>query len=710
MFVYRTVPLATTALAMLCSASTLASEFTEADFLSEIPVTLSATRLPQTLHEAPASVTILDRTIINASSATTITELLRLVPGMQSYHTATNTSAASYHGMSDKFPPRMEVMINGRSVYVPLFSTVLWETLPIEIEDIERIEVVRGTNTVTQGSNAFLGAINIITHSALDTAETGLSYRGGSLGQQTARFYHSGNRAGLHYQIASGVTGNEGATFDNGEQDPYLKRYLNFSASYSPTLSDTLTVDLGLSHGYSSVGDIDKDPNPVRREFETQFQHINWQHLINDGSELNLSYSRSVHDLNAASIPSSAIRSRVTDRIFAASGAIRAAYGNDPDALAEDFLNANDPYLTTAEIGKIEQNDIGIAFTYLPAANHQLVSGLEYRHGQAVNRQLLDSTDWVAEHSTRLFTHWEYSGVTDWLFTNGAMIEKSSTGSTRVSPRIAANYHLNPETTIRSSVSRAHRMPSLLEANFQSIVYMPTALQPFFGPAFDYDFLANDQLRPEQLDSIDLGLLTYWPEYHSRLDMRIFYEKISDGITTTYLPLAAPTATGDTLYRTHMNRAEWDNRGFEVQYHYQSDEGYKPLLLLNYSYTDSNGYRNDGNQNNSLTDVIDRLETRNPMHTLSALGSITLADNLQISLSHYFLSSVRWQEAVSAERPANRPYHRTDLKLAKLWQITQDSDIELSLTVQNLFNTPYSEFYKANIFERRSYLQARITF
>lgn len=701
---------ATVSMGTLLSLPALAAEFTEDAFLATIPVTFSATRLPQTLNQAPTSVTILDQAIIKASSATSLTELLRLVPGMQSYHTTTNTSAAAYHGMSDKFPSRMEVMINGHSIYIPLFSTVLWETLPIEVEDIKRIEVVRGTNTVTQGSNALLGSINIITHSALAEPESRISYRQGSFDSRTYRVQHSGEAGGLHYQVASGVTGNQGATFRNDERDPYLKRYLNISGSYSPTLSDTLTFDLGLSNGYSSVGDIDNTPDTERREFETQYQHIHWQRLLDDAHELNISYAHSAHDLNAANISIADVRRRFSDRIFSASGAIQAAYSNDPNLLAQDVIDSNAPYLNTPEIGQIEQHDISTSLRSILGIDHQLVTGLEYRHAKAVNRQLLDTNSWVNQETTRLYANWEYSGVDRWLFNQGITAEHSSDGHTRLSPRLAANVYLSPETTLRSSVSRAFRMPSLLESNHQSVVYTPSRLQGVFGTVAEYDFLADGKVRPEQLDSVDIGLLSLWPEYNSQLDIRVFYEQIRDGITTTFLPLDTPTGLGDNLYSTHRNRAEWDNQGFELQYRYQAEGSFQPLFLFNYGYIDSNGFRNDGNQKNSATDVIERLEGRNPLHTASALGSITLPDGIQVSLTHFYLSAVRWQEATSSDGPANDPYHRTDIKLSKHWAITHNSDFELTLTVQNLFNNPYSEFYANNLFDRRAYVQAQLSF
>ena len=120
---------------MLASPKVLASldisEFTETDLFTDIPEVVSATRLPQRLTEAPASITVIDREQINASGATRITDLFRLVPGMQVFHVTRNQSGVAYHGVSDNFPNRMEVMVDGRSIYLPLLSTVGWKPLAL---------------------------------------------------------------------------------------------------------------------------------------------------------------------------------------------------------------------------------------------------------------------------------------------------------------------------------------------------------------------------------------------------------------------------------------------------------------------------------------------------------------------------------------------------------------------------------------------------
>ncbi|WP_299195702.1 TonB-dependent receptor [uncultured Amphritea sp.] len=702
---------------VLCPLSVFSGERTqlsELDYLNDLPVTFSATRLPQTLNEAPASITIIDRRMIDASSATTISELFRLVPGMQSYHIATNASAVAYHGMSDKFPSRMEVMIDGQSVYIPLFSAVIWESLPISIDDIERIEVVRGTNTVTQGSNAFLGAINIITHSALSSRENIIKYQQGEFDNRTVYSRYSASHELGYFSVSAGITGNDGNQFISGNSDPYFNRHFTFNTSISPTLLDTFTINLGANSGYSSVGDITSQhdnpnlPDPQRREFQSFFQNMEWKHLLNNQNELKARYSHSLTDYSAAPLSVADARVKYTDRVAIDNG-LPEIYR---EALGQAFLDAN-PYRVTSEFGNIEQHQLELSFKSTPSDFDQLLTGAEYNYQAARNYQMFDTHNMISEDSYRLFAHWENTLIPDWTFNLGASAEHGGHNSTRVSPRLAVNYQLNSDITLRSSANRAYRMPSLLESNSSIKVYTPALtlpngnLQDLFGAVFDTVYEPNPKLKPEQLDSIDLGMLIAWPQYNSDLDMRLFYEEINNGITET-------KREGDndgTL--TYTNMSEWTNKGIELQLKYQGNSRYKPLIILNYGYIQSSGYRILDERTSDNYDHYwhDSLDTRNPVHTGSLLTSVTLPENLKISLSHYFLSSVRWIEATRKDYgPANKAYHRTDLKVSKSFRVSDNNNLELSLIVQNLLDKPYSEFYAENMFEQRTYLQAQLSF
>ena len=689
-------------LALSSTASTLASDLTEADFLSEIPLTSTATRLPQQIQQAPASITVIDRRMIEASSAVTLSEILRLVPGMQAYFTATNTAAAAYHGVSDKFPPRMEVMIDGRSVYIPLFSTVLWDALPITLQDVERIEVVRGTNTVTQGSNAFLGAINIITRSPLtDDFNNALQLTAGQFDTRNIQARHGGLHQQGHYTLTAGLLSNDGNTLYNGDQDPYSNRYINFSTSLSPDLRNTFTLDLGYTRGFTTVGDIDDEIELGKREQESHYQYLRWHRMLSDQTEMDLSYSHSYLRLDADNLDTDYVRQNLNTDPLAA------ALSLDPVVFAQQFLDANDPYRFTGEVGDTQVHDIELAFTHHFSETSNLVAGVGYKSDRARSRELLDSHDWISEERYRLFGHWEYKGLPQWQFNNGVMIENAGHGATRVSPRLAANYQWSENTTLRASIARAYRMPSLLERHLQNIVYNPAALVPLYQEIYEINTLGNEDLRPEQIDSFDIGFLQRWPAFHSDLDIRLFHERIRDGISTTFLPLDTPiTQPGgtDTRYRTEANRANWYNYGVDMQYRYQSDHALNPLFVLSYGYIETRGERNYGKQAGiSNPDVIDDLADRNPAHTVTALAGITLPQQWQLSATYYYLTQVRWLEG-SGNEP-NDAYHRTDLKLSKLFNLPQDQTLNLAFTAQNLDNSVPSEFYTRNHFGRRYYMQ-----
>lgn len=175
-----------------CADQALAA-VSETDFLGELPVVLSASRMSQPVNDAPAAVTIIDRDMIQASGFRDIPDLLRLVPGFSVAYTRDNTWAVGYHGLADAYSRRFQVLVDGRSIYSPHFGAVHGGDLPVAIEDIERIEVVRGPNAAVYGSNAFLAVINVVTQSAAQ-AQGGLASHSGRHFAQSGTPALAGNR------------------------------------------------------------------------------------------------------------------------------------------------------------------------------------------------------------------------------------------------------------------------------------------------------------------------------------------------------------------------------------------------------------------------------------------------------------------------------------------------------------------------------------
>lgn len=129
-------------------------------------VVTSVSKKEQTLAETAAAVHVITADDIRRSGATNVPEALRLAPGVQVAAIGNNKWAVAIRGFADRFSSKLLVLVDGRSVYTPLFSGVFWEGLSVPLEEIERIEVMRGPGAAIWGSNAVNGVINIITRSA----------------------------------------------------------------------------------------------------------------------------------------------------------------------------------------------------------------------------------------------------------------------------------------------------------------------------------------------------------------------------------------------------------------------------------------------------------------------------------------------------------------------------------------------------------------
>lgn len=147
--------------------------------LMNVKVT-TVSRTPQKLTEVASAIFVITQDDIRRSGATSIPDALRMAPGVQVDRIGTDKWAISIRGFNGFFSNKLQVLMDGRSVYTPLFSGTLWEQQDTLMEDIERIEVIRGPAASVWGANAVNGVINIITKKAADTQGMLLSAGGGS--------------------------------------------------------------------------------------------------------------------------------------------------------------------------------------------------------------------------------------------------------------------------------------------------------------------------------------------------------------------------------------------------------------------------------------------------------------------------------------------------------------------------------------------------
>ena len=205
----------------------------------------SVSKKPQTVSQAAAAVFVITADDIRRSGATTIPDLLRMVPGVQVGQISSNTWAVSSRGVDGRFTNKLLVLMDGRSVYSPTFSGVYWDVQDAVIEDIERIEVIRGPGATLWGANAVNGVINIITRSAASTqggllvGRAGDDERGGAV-----RYGGSFGELGHWRAYAKGFTRDPVVVEATGKDagDSWRQARAGFRADLTPSTRDAVTL------------------------------------------------------------------------------------------------------------------------------------------------------------------------------------------------------------------------------------------------------------------------------------------------------------------------------------------------------------------------------------------------------------------------------------------------------------------------------------
>ena len=153
---------------------------------------VTVSRQAQRLSQTPSAVFVITQDDIKRAGVTSIPEALRMAPGVEVARINTDKWSISIRGFSGRFANKLQVLMDGRSVYNPLFAGILWDQQDTLLEDIERIEVIRGPGAAMWGVNAVNGVINIITKKAADTQGTLLTVGGGSFERGFANFRYGG--------------------------------------------------------------------------------------------------------------------------------------------------------------------------------------------------------------------------------------------------------------------------------------------------------------------------------------------------------------------------------------------------------------------------------------------------------------------------------------------------------------------------------------
>lgn len=658
-------------IALMGSPVALASDFTtEQDLLIAIPTVSGVTHLEQKLVDAPASVTILDRRTIEASTATSVTDLFRLVPGFQSYWVNGSRPGVNYHALADEYPRRLEVKIDGRSVYESMLGAVVWPSLGIELDDIERIEVVRGPNAPADGSNAFTGSINIITRSPFAYAGWRLSTVVGSDHWRAGAISYSGDAANVGYRIKLGYRHNDGFddAFEEVNTDSTDVIDYSFRALWTPTAFDNIELQLGGSDGDLGVGD---DGTFSQSEYQYQYQYLNWQRITASGGKLQLLLYHNELQL-ADREPRRLLSELLTE------------------ALEFPVSNDDIPYLTgglldkslliSIDDGRSERWDMELRASSDWSHGLRMVFGIASRLDKVKSQFVFDRSDEISEQYYRGYSNLEWHPVEQWVFNAGVIAEYNSHSGNVYSYRLSTNYLLGPDYGFRLAINRGERTVSLLEREqSQGLRYSKDLL-------LDAVVQASPQQDAEKIDSAEFGFSGSYLAGALSLDAKLFYEELDDimNIRRDYFPepLSSRPSVG-----VRDNVVAVDIKGVELQWSYRPDQQW--LIQGNYAYLSIDGVRHRATYPNP---EFEQLNQSAPAHSGALLVGYQSSDGWMASIGAFYLGGSKFFQGDYTDS-----YTRVDAKLAREWQ-TGDRVVRVSLTAQNL-GGKYQEFFETNLFD-----------
>jgi iron complex outermembrane receptor protein len=638
---------------------------TEADFLDDLPVVLSVSRLSQPVHEAPAAVTVIDSDMIRASGFRDIPDLLRLVPGFSVAFTRDNTWAAGYHGLGDAFSRRFQVLVDGRSIYSPHYGAVYWSDLPLSIDDIERIEVVRGPNAAIHGANAFAAVINIITKAAAQVQGESVSLQVGEQNTRGLILRHGGGSGDLRYRLTASAREHDrfekDVTFktpaDNGEYFEAGKTYfVNGRMDWQLSSNSDVMAQFGLSQGNWSAGRRTDDPFTLGTYLEPREQDSRAIYL-------QLAY----HKVESA-------RREWRVQAYYARNRFDANATADLTGLGIGVLAVDQYLLQTRSNIELQVNEQW-------TQNLRGVWGGEVRQETVNSPQNYDSNKTRSGMLARAFGNLEWRLNEHLLLQGGAMLEHHYFTGTAVSPRAAVNWTLTPGHVIRLGVSRAYRSPTFFEEHGKQVFVQES------GALADVVTVPSDGLASERVLSREIAYLGHWRPARLEFDLRLFRDSIDDFIGTL-----KGDYVNDGVLRVNEfkygNIGEVSSHGGEVQLRW------RPTRALDVSAHFSRVFMTADTVVENFNEDIPGSAPRN---NFGLLARYRLAQGWETSVFVQRSDAQIWL----SEGDITEPFTRVDLRLARRWK-WQGYDLDAALVGQNLGND-YQEFRDANVFSRRVY-------
>ncbi|MBU0638159.1 MAG: TonB-dependent receptor [Planctomycetes bacterium] len=543
----------------------------------KVPVVVSATRSAQPISALPYAISVITAEDIRRSGARTIGDALRLAPGVDVADLTANNFAASPRGFHGFTSRGVQVLVDGRQLFDSLFGGCIWGAWPFQLEDIERIEVVRGPGGATWGANALNGVINIVTKDPKDQLGVTMTGGGGSRGANKEHLGYAFADDKLRLRISGEHEGSDGFTrggsWLRSLDDGYGVGRMGLHAIYEPRPADTYTFSAGssiLKDGYP--------PTPMVLSAERQA-----------GAQANYALGRWTHRVDAGN--SYEITAYLND------------FWSSAGAQAIDY--------------RYQQYALQYGHTLKVNEQHTLTWGvdtrLDYFDATGADPFML-TRGVVTSGIAGLYLKDQWRLAPRWTLHAGGRVDYDSYGGFQPSGRVALSYELSEHQLLYGAVSRAFQMA-------------PGAMRFLDLP------LANGLARvtvdrdvgPMTLLAYELG---YRGRHFDRLDLsgNFFWHTCS--AVTTLTPYLGPPGL------MHMNL---ENHGTDTLFGVEAEARYRVTdtltLLGNYTYQE-HGWRSAVPYH--YTDM-----PTSPAHKFMVGARYDPLANLHLSSHLYFVDAVR---------------------------------------------------------------------
>jgi len=604
--------------------------------LGKIEVT-TASKEPVQASRTPAAIYVITQEDIRRSGATSIPEVLRLAPGVEVARVDSNTWSLGVRGFGSALSRSVLVLIDGRTVYTPLFAGVWWNVQDTLLEDIERIEVIRGPGGTIWGANAVNAVINIITKNAKDTRGTLVSAGGGTIDQGFLNSRYGGDGNNFNYRIY-GKAFTRGPEFhpDHRRFDDWRMVQSGFRMDWDPHNRDMVTFQ----------GDIYKGEAGQRTGIAT----------------LSPPYTRMVE--NNAQLAGGNLLGRWKRTLSAGSDVQLETYYDRTDRKQASFAESRDTF------------DIDFIHHLTLARRQNLLWGLGARLSSGNATEVVPTTVFIPNHFTEklysAFIQDEISIVENrLLLTIGSKFLHNNYSGFEGQPSARILWTPVPHHTVWAAVTRAVRTPSRIEEDLQiSGVLVPTPLT-FFRLAGDRKF-SSEQLIGYEAGYRSLIHPKFYVDiagFYNNYDRLLSIEPVVPFVQNSPPP---PHIIVPFLFR---NGLLGNTSGFEIAPDWTPTSHWR--LRGSYSYLHIGLSRKAGSLDAS---TIRSTDGSSPHHMVVFQSSLDLPQNLEFDQTLRYVSALPAQ-FVSA-------YTTADVQLN--WHSTRDLDF--AVVGQNLFQPHHAEF------------------